>query len=221
MRKETKTKREQVFTYLIDNKVDLFTISELDRALPDIGHRTLTTMISGYFVAKGLVLKTNQRIGKSRVYKNPHYNMLEHYTGSKKLKVGNLEFDPRLESKASEDNDKPDDESEQEASNSYESIGRGIEQLLIAKNEEIKKIRSQLILRKAEKNDVEKQVMDVQKESQEKDIIISEQSKKMIELNEQLREAQKQIEELKEKIKKKKYGSIKLDELQAVVQGRA
>jgi hypothetical protein len=87
---------------------------------------------------------------------------------------------------------------ESDSYDSYVKIGKGIEELLEVKNNSIQGLMNQL---KSEK----KMVLDLEATVQERDRHIVEQGNK--------------IHELSEKIRNKSGGSIKLDELQSIVNG--
>lgn len=98
------------------------------------------------------------------------------------------------DSKLDDKNLQPDPESD--SYDSYVKIGKGIEELLEVKNNSIQGLMSQL---KSSK----KMILDLEATVQDRDRHITEQGKK--------------IHELSEKLRNKSGGSIKLDELQGIV----
>jgi hypothetical protein len=182
MKKVKKTYTQTVIDYLIENKIDTFTIQQLCDAFPEFKTNTMSTLVSRDLKKRGLITKTNNRIGMKVIYS---FNPDGKPAPEVKKVVTKLRKGKHL---------KP----ETDSYDSYVKIGKAIEQLLEDKNQRIYNLEAQL-------QSMKKQLMDSQATVQERDHHIVEQGNK--------------IHELSEKIRNKSGGSIKLDELQSIVNG--
>ena len=173
-----RSQTQQVIDYLVENKIDKFTIKEMWDQFPNIKPNTMSTLVSRDLKKKELVTP----IDKSKrpvVYQFIHPN--------------NKPFESKPIA--------PKIEPIQPKSDSYDSyvkIGKAIEQLLEDKNQSIHNLEARIA-------GFKKQVLDLEATVQERDRHIVEQGNK--------------IYELSEKIRNKSGGSIKLDELQSIING--
>lgn len=187
--KAPKTITQTIIDYLtqltkgMDDKT--FLINEIYKA-HRFNENTVSTVISRDLVKKGLVTKTNKRTGKKVLYAfDPEGMPLPK---------------PILSSALKDKKSKPAPNSlKSDSYDSYVKIGKGIEGLLKLKNDTINHLRKKCDVLK-------KQLLDSEATVQERDRHITEQGKKIHELNEKLRS--------------KSGGSIKLDELQSIVNDR-
>lgn len=190
---EPKTITQTIVDYLtqLTKGIDdkTFLINEVYKA-----HRfnpnTVATVISRDLVKKGLVTKTNKRSGKKVIYSfDPEGMPLPKPILSKTLKKARSKPAPNSIKKAKT---KPD------SYDSYVKIGQGIEQLLENKNQRIMNLEASI-------EGFKRQLLNTEATVQDRDRHIIEQGKK--------------IHELSEQIRNKSGGSIKLDELQDLVNG--
>jgi hypothetical protein len=173
--KDEKSQTQQVIDYLIENKINRFTIKEMMEVFPNIKKNTISTLVSRDLKKKKLVKKTDARRGMSVIYQFI----------APQATQGKLLDDENLQSKDVSD-----------SYDSYVKIGKAIEELLQEKNQTIKGLENQL-------ESAKKMILDLEATVQERDLHIVERGKKIHELN--------------EKIRNKSGGSIKLDELQSVL----
>lgn len=200
-RNEMKIKETSMTQTIIDHLNDLeestFTIKQVHEAFPLMNPNTISTIISRDLKKKGLVFKTNKRIGMNLVYslvpiKEEKQIPLELESKPKPI------LSPALKGKKSRPAPNSIKKIEPDSYDSYVKIGKAIEQLLEDKNNTIYELEIKYA-------GLKKNLIDSQATVQERDRHIVEQGNK--------------IYELSEKIRNKSGGSIKLDELQSIING--
>jgi hypothetical protein len=191
-----KAQTQQVIDYLIENNVDKFTIKEMWDQFPNIKPNTMSTLVSRDLKKKGLVIPIDKSVRPVIYQFYPEGKPLLYCNEAqfKTISALELESKPILKPIAH----KPIPEPEPDSYDSYVKIGKAIEQLLEDKNNTI----HELEIRCA---GLKKNLIDSQATVQDRDRHIVEQGKKICELN--------------EKIRNKSGGSIKLDELQSIING--